>query len=181
MNIRLATISDAEGIAQVSVNSWKTTYKGIISDVFLNQLSVERRKENWVLALNHLKENDATYVAEEQGTIRGFIKGGNCRETDMAYEAEVYAIYLLEEDQGKGYGTLLFNRLVETLRSKPLNSLMVWVLERNPSIDFYKRLGGQFITKKEIKIGENIVTEVALGWKDLSFFGQKQNEDDEIN
>lgn len=177
MKIRLATLRDAEGIAHVSVNSWKTTYKGMISDAFLNQLSVEKRKENWESALHHLQENDATYVAEEHGTIRGFIKGGTSREVDMAYDAEVYAIYLLEEEQGKGYGTLLFNRLVETLKSNKLNSLMVWVLERNPSIDFYKRLGGQYITKKEIKIGDNIVTEVALGWKDLSIFGHKPNEE----
>lgn len=174
MEIRLATLSDAEGIAQVSVNSWKTTYKGMISDVFLNQLSVDRRKENWELALHHIKENDATYVAEEQGEIIGFIKGGKCREAGMAYDAEVYAIYLLEEEQGKGYGTLLFNRLVDTLRSYTSNSLMVWVLERNPSIEFYKRLGGQYITKKEIKIGDNIVTEVALGWNDLSIFHNDQ-------
>lgn len=142
MEIRLASLSDAEGIARASVDSWKTTYKGIISDAFLNQLSVESRKKNWELVINHSHENEVIYVAEDQGIIRGFINGGKCREADMEYDVEVYAIYLLEEEQGKGYGTLLFNRFVETLRSNTLNSLMVWVLEGNHLLIFIRDLEG---------------------------------------
>ncbi|WP_306428702.1 hypothetical protein [Robertmurraya siralis] len=42
MIIREATLSDAEGIAKVHVDSWRTTYKGIVSDVFLEQLSYKK-------------------------------------------------------------------------------------------------------------------------------------------
>lgn len=35
MKIRIATIEDAYAIAKVHVDSWKTTYKGIIPDHFL--------------------------------------------------------------------------------------------------------------------------------------------------
>lgn len=168
MEIRLASLSDAEGIARVHVESWKTTYRGIISDAFLNNLSIERRKQNWESTFTHLYKSEVIYVLVDQEIIRGFIHWGKSRDTDMEYEAELYTLYLLEEEQGKGYGTLLFNRLVETLRSERLNSFMVWVLERNPSIGFYKSLGGQYITKKELKIGDDIVTEVALGWKECN-------------
>lgn len=47
MNIRLASVRDIEGIARVHVESWKSTYNGIISESFLSNLTVEKRTKNW--------------------------------------------------------------------------------------------------------------------------------------
>lgn len=47
MNIRKARLKDAEGIARVHVDSWRTTYRGIIPDDYLNGLSYEQRTELW--------------------------------------------------------------------------------------------------------------------------------------
>lgn len=43
--IREATLSDACGIAKVHVDTWRTAYKGIINDEFLNELSYDKREE----------------------------------------------------------------------------------------------------------------------------------------
>lgn len=37
MQVRIATLNDAAGIAKVHVDSWRTTYKGIIQEEFLNK------------------------------------------------------------------------------------------------------------------------------------------------
>lgn len=47
MKIRKANSVDATSIAKVHVDSWRTTYKGIIPDEFLNNLSYEQRTELW--------------------------------------------------------------------------------------------------------------------------------------
>ncbi|WP_430109594.1 N-acetyltransferase family protein [Paenibacillus sp. B1-33] len=167
MNIRVATHQDTERLAMVHVNSWKTTYQGIIPEAYLSNLSVEGRKKNWGLIFKNPNQDETIYVIEDGGKIIGFIDGGKNRELGMDYDAEIYSFYLLKEVQGRGYGKLLFNRLVKKLRSDNYNSLMVWVLERNPSIGFYEKMGGEYITKKEIKIGEQIVIETAFEWKDL--------------
>jgi len=167
MNIRVASLQDVEGLAVVHVNSWKTTYKGIISEAYLSNISVEGRKKNWEWIFKNLNRDETIYVIEEEGKIKGFIDGGKNREIGSDYDAEIYSIYLLKEIQGSGYGKLLFNRLVKKLSSDNYNSLMVWVLEQNPSIGFYKKMGGEYITKKEIKIGEETLIETAFGWKDL--------------
>lgn len=167
MGIRTASYEDAEGIAVVHVNSWKTTYKGIISDAYLSTLSVEERMARWKAILNHLKPSEAIFVIEEKDEITGFIHGGKNREDETGFEAEIYAFYLLEEAQGKGYGKLLIQTLANDLESKRYHSIMVWVLERNPALQFYKKMGGEFIRKQEIKIGEEILIETAIGWKDL--------------
>lgn len=168
MNIRVASIHDAEGIAYVHVRSWATTYAGLISDSYLSSMKIEDRKDRWEKIFHHRHIEEGTYVAVEQERIIGFIDGGKAREAEDGYDAEIYAIYLLEEAQRKSHGKKLINTLVHHFRSKNYHSVMVWVLEQNPSIEFYRKLGGQFIRKQKIKIGEEMLVEVALGWKDIN-------------
>ena len=46
-NIRPAVIHDARAIAQVHVESWKSTYRGILPEALLDGLSVEKREASW--------------------------------------------------------------------------------------------------------------------------------------
>lgn len=73
----------------------------------------------------------------------------------------------MKDAQSKGYGRLLVNRFIEELKLMKYESMMLWVLKENPAINFYKKLGGEYITEKEIRIGEDRLIEIALGWKDI--------------
>lgn len=171
MNIRLASISDVEGIACVHLESWRTTYDGIISSSFLTNLTLEGRKINWNWTFNNLNKDEVIFVLEDsQGKIVGFINGGKNRDTELIFEAEIYAIYLLKEYQGQGFGRFLTLKFLEYLKSKEYKTLLVWVLEENPAVQFYKSLDGEYITEKDIKIGEESLIEHAYGWKDITKF-----------
>ncbi|WP_223285147.1 hypothetical protein [Paenibacillus sp. PL91] len=76
MRIRQASIEDVPGIAQVHVASWKSTYRGMISDDYLNNLSVEKRINNWNWVFHHLNPDEVSFVLEnEDGAIVGFSNG----------------------------------------------------------------------------------------------------------
>jgi ribosomal protein S18 acetylase RimI-like enzyme len=168
MNVRKATQNDLEGIANVHVSSWKTTYKGIISDSYLNSLSVEGRKKSWEWTFNNLNKDETIFLAEDNGRIVGFSNGGKSRSNEFEHDGELYAIYLLKDYQRQGIGRMLVDSVVESLKSKNYKSLLVWVLEGNPSLNFYKRIGGGIIAKKEITIGGDTLNEVAIGWSSLN-------------
>jgi hypothetical protein len=51
--IRRATINDARAIAEVHVKSWQVAYRGLLPEDFLQNLSVERREEQWRRALQN--------------------------------------------------------------------------------------------------------------------------------
>ncbi|WP_308639374.1 GNAT family N-acetyltransferase [Paenibacillus silvisoli] len=168
MNIRLASIDDSESIARVHLESWQSTYTGIVADDYLAGLTLEGRTRNWLWNFNHPQPDQMTFVAEsEDGRIVGFISGGKCREADWGCDAEVYAVYLLKEAQGQGYGRRLFVEITAALKAKGYSSLMLWVLRDNPSLHFYERMGGAVLGSKEIQIGEQLLIETALGWKEL--------------
>jgi L-amino acid N-acyltransferase YncA len=163
--IRRATIGDAEAIARVHVESWKTTYAQIVRDAFLASLNVEVRSQSWREQIEG--GNSRIFVAESEANVIGFGSAGRLRETIGSYDAELYAIYLLREVQRCGAGRALVRTVVDSLRAEGFKGMAVWVLDRNPALSFYKKLGGIQIAAKSIEIGGESLEEVALGWPDL--------------
>lgn len=165
MLIRKAKLEDVKGIAKVHVDSWRTTYKGIVPDSFLESLSYEEREQIWKSGI----EANQVYIAEdESGKIVGFASGGKERTGKYdAYIGELYAIYLLEGQQGKGLGQKLFQSVVDDLKEKQLNSMVIWALAENPACRFYEKLGGKKIDTAEIELAGKKLDEVAYGWEEL--------------
>jgi L-amino acid N-acyltransferase YncA len=163
--IRKAGIEDAGAIAFVQVETWKTTYAGIVPDAYLSSLSVESRTEKW-----QEQFQDGTtliFVAEDASGVFGFASGGELREPIDDYDAELYAIYLLKEKQQQSAGKLLLRKLAEALRARGFHSMIAWVLEKNPSVGFYLRVGGSAAAEKQIEIGGVPLRELAFGWADF--------------
>jgi GNAT superfamily N-acetyltransferase len=163
--IRPATIEDAPAIAHVHIESWKTTYTGIVPASYLASLDTEARTGMWREQLAN--GNPILFVAEAPSGIVGFVCGGPLREPVETYDAELYAIYLLQEQQQQGTGRLLIHTVATILRERGFNKMLLWVLQQNPATSFYKHLGAVEVEQKQIEIGGASLQELALGWTDL--------------
>ena len=164
--IRPASVEDARAIAFVQVEGWRSTYAGIVPDSYLAAMNVESGTENWRVPLS--VERSCLFVAEDAAGVFGFICGGKFREAIEGYDAELYAIYLLQERQRRGAGRKLACTLAEVLRQKGFKSMAVWVLEENRrAVAFYPSLGAVQIVQKAIDIGGAELSDLCLGWADL--------------
>ena len=67
LRIREAVPSDAPAIAKVHVDSWRTTYAGIVPDEDLASLSYGQREQAWQNILAHPDAYGFTLVAEAAG------------------------------------------------------------------------------------------------------------------
>lgn len=165
MKVRKAVFADAPNIAKVHVDSWRTTYNGIMPEAYLAKLSYEQRTKLWE---SNMKQQ-TVYVAENgQGKIVGFSVGG--KRTTKNYDAfagELFAIYIMKEEQGKGIGKLLMQPVVGDLVEAEINSMIVLVLEDNPSKYFYEKLGARKIDTLTLKIAGELIKESVYGWDDL--------------
>ncbi|MBE3557791.1 MAG: GNAT family N-acetyltransferase [Ktedonobacteraceae bacterium] len=167
-NIRPARVEDAPGITRVHIETWRTTYRGIIPADFLANLPYEQWLVRRVQMLSKPAENTFTYVAEDDDShIVGYIMGGPEREHDPQYRGELYAIYLLQQYQRRGLGRRLVLALAESLVRAHLYSMLVWVLADNSARLFYQSLGGQYLRSKPIEIGGASLLEEAYGWSDI--------------
>jgi ribosomal protein S18 acetylase RimI-like enzyme len=165
VSIRIAEPKDAAAISHVHVQSWLTTYAGVVPADYLASLSEAERIPLWQ---EWFERDICVHVANLNGDVVGFVSGGALREPLDPYRAEMYALYLLQEVQGKGIGRALVSTLAASLLAKGFTNMLVWVLEQNPAVRFYEKLGARRLGSKEIEIGGALLSELALGWPDLS-------------
>ena len=164
INIRTATPADAEQIAFVHIDSWRTTYRGIITDEYLDKLNLQARTNYWS---NELTEQcDNVFVADNDGVVVGFATAGERRDNNN-FDSELYAIYVLQQHQQKNIGRLLLTATSKYLQTCGHRSMYVWILADNNAKQFYERLGGEQFDKKGIEIGGRQLTEIAYGWRAL--------------
>ena len=166
--IRQATEADAARIARIHVESWRTTYAGLLPDrVLLNLNSAEHESRWWRQALGRHRRNNFIYVAEDEGHgVVGFGSAGPSRDAALHYRGEVYTLYLDDSFHGEGIGRRLFTALSERLVVERGPSMVVWVLKGNPSRFFYQALGGKIVARRRSSFAGAPIEELAYGWED---------------
>lgn len=171
MEIRLATLRDAEAIARVHVDAWIETYTGLMSDALIAALpdSYNQRVKLWSSVVESGRERSSLYVVEADLRIVGFAHCGPPLHELEGFDGEITAIYLLKLAQGQGVGRRLMRTVVEDLRGRGFRSMAVWVLKTNvPAVGFYRRLGGEYVTEVTVDLGGAPAVEEAYGWRDLT-------------
>ena len=135
--VRPARPEDAEAIARVHVETWRTAYAHALTAETLAQMDVGERAEAW---RQWLGGQNATFVGEVDGEVRGFVNVGASR--DHPGLGELYAIYVQPEAWGTGLGTTLIDRGEEELRARGFAEATLNVLADNPRARrFYERQG----------------------------------------
>lgn len=167
VTVRSARLEDAIALARVHVDTWRSTYRGIVPDPYLDALRYEQRAERWTQILSSPINGVANFVVELQGDVVGFASGGPSRGEDAPTDGELWAVYLLKEHQGKGIGRQLFQAVVNHLLLQERRSMMLWVLVDNPSRRFYDKMGGRPADVQPIEIGGIPVQEVRYIWDDI--------------
>ena len=170
IRIRSANPADAGAVARVHVDSWRTTYAGIVPAEYLAGLSYQVSESRWTHTLTTGQPDTSNFVAETAGgEIVGFAGGGPEREGNRTYPGELYVIYLLEEYQRKGVGRRLVSAVARRLLTDGFDSMLVWVLADNhPGRRFYESLGSTLVGRKTVTIGGTDLVEMSYGWMDVA-------------
>ena len=160
--IRQAKASDAMGIAIVQAYTWLTTYRGLMPDEVLesrlNRVSVQAE-----YLFLQIEKCDSYFVVESMNTVVGFAVCGVSRNEEYPDDGEIQAIYLLKGFQGKEIGMALFERCAEFLRRNGHSHMIVNCLAGNPSMGFYRKMGGVQVGMREDRIsGGHVISEHIL-------------------
>ncbi len=167
--IRSARVEDAAAIAHVHVESWRSTYAGMLPEKMLLKLSTAQHEQRWWRhVLGRFRRNHFVYVAENEADgVIGFGSAGTSRDRELSHTGEVYALYVLDQYHGGGIGKALFLALSERVLAERGPSLVVWVLSSNPSRYFYESLGGRRVATRMDRMGGVEIEETAYGWDDV--------------
>jgi GNAT superfamily N-acetyltransferase len=164
VEIRRARDEDCAGLARVQVDSYRTSYAGIFPQSYLGAFTYEEQEGDWrdLLASGG---DDILFVAEsDSGEIVGYALGRPGSGGVQPYDSELVAWHVRRLYQGQGVGRRLVAAVAEQLKSQGCHSLMLWVLEANPTRAIYERMGGRLLDAQQMSQG---AVEVAYGWPDI--------------
>lgn len=168
LTIRPATPNDAQAIARIRIQGWRFAYQGLISQDYLDSLSVAEDTERMRGYLSQFPQNSppsrsASVQGSSDGKKQSFILAvrddavlGFCRfgaapdKTDRAESAvpagtlngRLHSLYIDPGALGQGIGHALMSHALSTFAAWGCEHANLWVLEGNSrAISFYERQG----------------------------------------
>lgn len=165
VDLRMANLDDAESIARIHVETWRSTYAGMLPDDMLVAMSEEKQARMW---RRMLRGGETVLVAEHprHGLI-AFGSYGPNRSGRDGYTGEVYTLYVLPDFQGLGVGRGLLRALFGALAREGHDSALIWVLAQNPSRFFYEAMGGHPVAGRDTRMWGAALRESAYGWDSI--------------
>ena len=170
VRIRRGVIEDAPEASRMHARTWKVSYRGLVPDKLLDELSPARWETGWRRGFESMDPTRVVHVAEIDGRIVGFAGGGRARDgAPPGYVGEVFAIYVDPDRQAQGIGKTLLRAAAEGLVERGLVPIVIWTLFDNPaSRGFYESRGGVVVGEKRELFDGYELHEVAYGWRDAA-------------
>ena len=161
VELRKAVASDSRSILEVNVKTWCVAYKGIIPEDYL-QYRKDTIEEQIRRCEETVEDDNNVYVALENGNVVGIMSYGPSRTIGFENYGEIYTLYVLNEHQKKGIGTLLLQKGIQELKNMDYNKIIVNCLKDNKSNDFYIKFGSKIVGVHETEIGGKRLAENTL-------------------
>ncbi len=140
--LRPAVRADAEAIAAIHAASWQATYRGALTDAYLDGDILGERRAVWHERLGTPAPNQHVVVAADGEHVVGFACAFGV--DDERFGTQLDNLHVRSARQSVGTGA----RLVATVakwcaETHPGTGLYLWVVEQNEDARrFYARLGG---------------------------------------
>ncbi len=165
MLIRKANIYDTTDIARVHAETWRSAYRRVLSEEYLSQFTLEKRKKYW---MKYINDGKSVYVVEEKsGEIIAFVVPNVQRDEHRGYVGEISAIYVQDRFQRRGVGRKLVATCARLMVNNDVKSMRVWVLKDNPARQFYRLLGGTECDARIERLDNKDYLKLAYIWDDL--------------
>jgi ribosomal protein S18 acetylase RimI-like enzyme len=174
IRIRRAARIDATAIGRVHVETWQSSYAGLLPDAMLAGMSHVRQSSWWLRTLGDPKEARGIFVADDEKMgVVGFGSCGPVRDMPEGLDGteqrvgEIYTLYVESDFQNLGLGRRLLDALFRQLLADGHDTAILWMLADNPTRFFYQGLGGEIVGERTDTMSGADVEEVAYAWRDL--------------
>jgi ribosomal protein S18 acetylase RimI-like enzyme len=157
------TADDAPAVAALHAASWRSAYRGLVPDAFLEGDLLANRRRAWAQRWAAPQPGACGWVIEMAGELLAF----TYTWPDPAGGTFVDNLHVAPDHKRLGLGRLLLRAVVQSLdpaaRDQPL---ALEVLDGNaPARAFYARLGAEFTTLKSTAFFGSPLAEWRCEWR----------------
>jgi ribosomal protein S18 acetylase RimI-like enzyme len=166
MTFRIANNKDTQIIANLHASSWQKTYRGALTDDFLDNHVYENRLSIWIQRIKQPPENQIVILCEIDDSLAGFV----CAYGNKSEEFGTYIdnLHVSTDFKGKGIGRALMKQITQwSIETYNQPKLYLKVLENNYAArGFYDKMGGiNHSTFPETMEGGNIQNVCLYSWE----------------
>ncbi|GAB3925097.1 GNAT family N-acetyltransferase [Mucilaginibacter myungsuensis] len=147
---RQATVNDTETIRQLAEQTWWPTYSSIISDEQIRFMLAEIYATDKIS--QQIATNEQTFLILEEVDEPVAFAGFSPRAEDPEIY-KLHKLYCLPKTQGKGYGKILINAVVDEVKKAGKHILDLNVNRHNKALSFYQKMGFEVAYEEDIAIG----------------------------
>jgi ribosomal protein S18 acetylase RimI-like enzyme len=161
--IRAATLADSDAIAALHSASWRSSYRGILSDATLGPGLDEERRRHWRAKLESADPDDLVLMVEGLAFITVWAKG------DLGFGAYIDNLHVHPERRGGGIGRRLLQEAARRLGLRGERRAYLWVFDANVrTVELYLRLGGEIVERGLDEIDGVKVPHSRVVWRDIA-------------
>ena len=138
---------DAAAVADLHTTSWRSAYRGMLRDEYLDGDIATERRDVWAKRLETPADASFGFIAESAGAPVGFVFLYG--RTDPAWGTLVDNLHVVPARKGRGIGRLLLEVAArETQRRFPDDGVYLYVFDRNLAARrFYASIGGREVER----------------------------------
>ena len=168
ITIRPATAADASAIARVRTDGWRSAYRGLVPDAYLDAMDVDASIALWHRILTAAPNATSVFVADDGGEVVGFAAGNMLEEPRLDLDAELSAAYVRRDHQRAGIGRRLVCAVARAQRAHGASGLIVWTLTGNKAARaFFESLGATLVAEQPFEWDGLQLDESGYGFADL--------------
>lgn len=157
--IREATINDAEAIRRIADLTWQDVYGPILKQEQISFMLEEIYAPAKLRGQIKNKEQTFLMLIEDERPVA--FAGFSARsENPEIYK--LHKLYCLPETQGKGYGKIMLNAVIEKTIAASIHTLDLNVNRYNNAKGFYEKMGFEVVYEEDIPIGPYFMNDFVM-------------------
>jgi GNAT superfamily N-acetyltransferase len=140
-NIRKVKNGDADTLAYIQTQSWKSAFSNILSKEDLEKYTnIDRATEMYKKILS--KNIGNGFILSINDIPHCIAYWDKAREEQMEEYAEIICIHSLPENWGRGYGTKMMEYILGEIKGSGFHKVVLWVFKENKrACRFYENHG----------------------------------------
>ena len=147
INIRKVKVGDANTLAFIQTESWKSAFNRILSKEDLDKYTdMNRAITLYSKLLNDNIGNGFILMINENPHCIAY--WDKTRDDEMEGDAEIICIHSLCDNWGKGYGTEMMNHILRDIKNSGFSKVMLWVFKENHRARKFYEKHGFVLTEK---------------------------------
>lgn len=137
-------------IADIAEKTWAATYSSLLRPEAMRYMLNALYSAPELLRVIQTGSQQFILLKDKRD-FQGFASFGSRVEDPLI--SKLHKLYILPQNQGKGYGRLLIDEVKRRSRVAGAEILDLNVNRHNPAITFYKKLGFVIIREEDVPVG----------------------------